>query len=801
MGRRLPAARRLLDRARGLASTPDHRARIDASRAFLTAELGDLAGALQLCESALAEQGVIFETSGVLHCQRALVLLRLGETAAALDAFGIGIAMLDDPIELGKAHINRGGVHLARGDGGRAAADFEVAVHLLVNAGSTVEAAMAQHNLGYAGLLRGDLVSALSHMDAVRPTLLPLSPVGVAICNQDRAEVLMAAGLTRSGLAVLEESARCFGQHRLTQRTGEAELAIARASLGSDPSRALTAARAARSRFTRARTPALRVRAEALVLGAEVRLGRKGPSLVTRAGELAAELERLELPWWALDVRLDAALVAARRGDLDDARRRLAAIRVPTAAPLAVRLRERDVRAALAERSGRRSNALRHLRRGLADLHEWQSSFGSLDLQTMVTGHGRRLAVRGLRVAVASGRPEVLFEWSERARMLASRVQPVRVPGDEQVQADLQELRSLATTEDSFRRDAARQAELRQRVRERAWQNRGSGEYDEPAALDDLQSALRPEQALVAHVVTAREVAALVVTAEHATILDLGPRSALDALTGGLLPDLDMAAAELPGVFADAIRSELRSRLRRLDDLLLSPLAGAIGERDLVLTPSGALAAVPWTILPSNRGRPVTVAQSATSWLARSSAPLRSGSAGFVAGPRVAQAEAETVAAAAAWPSALLLHGADATADDVSKLAGSVDVLHVSAHGRHSSENPLFSGFELADGPWFGYDIDQLAAVPDIVLLSACEVGRSTLRGGEELIGMSAAWLHAGTRCVIASAAAINDAVAHDVLVAVHGELAAGVTPAAALARALAEVDPDGPPAPLICFG
>jgi len=801
VGRRLPAARRLLDRARGLASTPDHRARIDASRAFLTAELGDLAGALQLCESALAEQGVIFETSGVLHCQRALVLLRLGETAAALDAFGIGIAMLDDPIELGKAHINRGGVHLARGDGGRAAADFEVAVHLLVNAGSTVEAAMAQHNLGYAGLLRGDLVSALSHMDAVRPTLLPLSPVGVAICNQDRAEVLMAAGLTRSGLAVLEESARCFGQHRLTQRTGEAELAIARASLGSDPSRALTAARAARSRFTRARTPALRVRAEALVLGAEVRLGRKGPSLVTRADELAAELERLELPWWALDVRLDAALVAARRGDLDDARRRLAAIRVPTAAPLAVRLRERDVRAALAERSGRRSNALRHLRRGLADLHEWQSSFGSLDLQTMVTGHGRRLAVRGLRVAVASGRPEVLFEWSERARMLASRVQPVRVPGDEQVQADLQELRSLATTEDSFRRDAARQAELRQRVRERAWQNRGSGEYDEPAALDDLQSALRPEQALVAHVVTAREVAALVVTAEHATILDLGPRSALDALTGGLLPDLDMAAAELPGVFADAIRSELRSRLRRLDDLLLSPLAGAIGERDLVLTPSGALAAVPWTILPSNRGRPVTVAQSATSWLARSSAPLRSGSAGFVAGPRVAQAEAETVAAAAAWPSALLLHGADATADDVSKLAGSVDVLHVSAHGRHSSENPLFSGFELADGPWFGYDIDQLAAVPDIVLLSACEVGRSTLRGGEELIGMSAAWLHAGTRCVIASAAAINDAVAHDVLVAVHGELAAGLTPAAALARALAEVDPDGPPAPLICFG
>jgi CHAT domain-containing protein len=419
----------------------------------------------------------------------------------------------------------------------------------------------------------------------------------------------------------------------------------------------------------------------------------------------------------------------------------------------------------------------------------------------MVTGHGRRLAVRGLRVAVASGRPDVLFEWSERARTLASRVQPVRIPGDEQVQTDLQELRALASAEDPSPASAARQAELRERVRERAWQHRGSGEYDDPAPLEELQQRLAADQALLAHVVTDRGVAALVVTSGSVAVVDLGPRSALDALTGGLLPDLDMAAAELPGMFAEAIRSELRSRLRRLDDLLIRPLADAVGDREVVLTPSGALATVPWTILPGNHGRTVTVAQSATSWLSRTATPLRSGSAGFVAGPRVAQAEAEIRAAAAAWPDAGVLHGAEATADAVSRLAGSVDVLHVSAHGRHSSENPLFSGFELADGPWFGYDIDQLASVPDVVLLSACEVGRSTLRGGEELIGMTAAWLHAGARCVIASAAAINDAVANDVLVAVHRELSAGHPPATALARALRRLDPDGPPAPLVCFG
>jgi hypothetical protein len=545
----------------------------------------------------------------------------------------------------------------------------------------------------------------------------------------------------------------------------------------------------------------LRARAEALVLGAEVRLGRTGPSLLTRAESLAAELNRQELPWWATDVCLDAALVTVRRGELDEARRRLAAIRVPSRAPLGVRLRERDVRAALAERAGRRADALRHVRRGLAELHEWQSSFGSLDLQTMVTGHGTRLAVRGLRVAVASGSPEVLFEWSERARMLASRVQPVRLPGDPQVQADLQELRALATEEDPPPGTGARQAELRQRVRERAWQSRGSGEYHDPATLADLQSRLGNGRALVAHVVTGREVVALVVTGESARVVGLGPRSAVDALIGGLLPDLDMAGAELPGAFAEAIRSELRGRLAEVDDLLMQPLREAVRDRELVLTPSGMLATVPWTLLPSNRGRAVTVAQSATSWVSRTATPVRSGSAGFVAGPRVRQAVAETSAAAEQWPGAVVLQGSAATAEAVSRMAAAVDVLHVSAHGRHSSENPLFSGFELADGPWYGYDIDQLTEVPDVVLLSACEVGRSTLRGGEELIGMTAAWLHAGSRCVVASAAAINDAVAHDVLVRVHLALAGGDAPAVALASALGAVDQDGPPAPLVCFG
>jgi hypothetical protein len=368
--------------------------------------------------------------------------------------------------------------------------------------------------------------------------------------------------------------------------------------------------------------------------------------------------------------------------------------------------------------------------------------------------------------------------------------------------ADLAELREIAhAREDARRTDPEREAELRQRVRERAWHHQGSGEVSDPIELAELQDALGAGNALVAYVVTGNRVIALVVTETAATQVDLGERTTLDGVLDGLLPDLDMAAAELPDALAGAVRRELGARLDRLATLLVAPVLTTVGDRQVVLTPSGLLAAVPWSLLTGFAGRPVTVAQSATSWLARRERPLRSGSAGLVAGPRVDRAEDEVLAAAKEWGRAHVLTGAAVTAEAVSGLATGVDVLHVAAHGKHSAENPMFSGLELIDGPWYGYDIDQLRAVPDVVVLSACEVGASTVRWGEELIGMTGAWLHAGSRRVVASAAAVNDVAAFDALVRVHERLAAGADPAAALADAVPAFTADAPPVPLVCFG
>jgi hypothetical protein len=578
----------------------------------------------------------------------------------------------------------------------------------------------------------------------------------------------------------------------MRRRQAEAEVVLARHLRAHDPAAARKVATVARGRFRRLSVEAWQVRAELEVLAGRVAAGDAAARLVRVADQVAASLTDRGMRWEAVNARLLGCRLRIRRGQVQAASSDLATLRL-RGAPLETRLLAADVRAELAAAQGRRATAFGHLRRGLDALHSWQSSFGSLDLQTNVAGHGIRLARRGLDLAVGSGRPATLFEWSERARMLASRVQPVQAPPSPEIVAGLTELRGEVSP--------ARDAELRARIRELAWRHDGSREVMDPVPLTDLQEQLDEQTALVAYVVTADRITALAVTSTGTAWHDLGSRAAVDGMLGGLLPDLDMAASDLPDPLGPVVRGGLADRLDVLAAVLVEPIAADLGERGVVLTPSGVLAGVPWTLLPGLAGRPVTVAQSATSWLARRATPLRTATAGFVAGPRVARAEDEVTAAAKEWPDAVVLSNSSATAEAVSALAAKVDVLHIAAHGQHSAENPLFSGLQLHDGLWFGYDIDQLSAVPDVVLLSACEVGRSTVRWGEELIGMATAWLHAGARCVIASAAAVADEAAYDALVAVHHGLANGLSPAAALAAAVPPATADRPPVPFVCFG
>ncbi len=771
-------ARAKADFERALARSPDAEisARCLLSSAHIAAELGSQQEGLELCEAALGYAAQESSLAGLAHSQMGLLHMRTGDETQALQAFARALPLLaDEPAALARLHLNRGNIHLQNNRPAAAVLDFQDSSSTALD---PIEAAKAEHNLGYAEFLRGNLVEALSLMERAAVVLAPLSPVSRAVGAADRAEVLSACGLTEQAGLALEQAAHAFALRKLRQSQAEAELARARILLARDPGTARALARTAARRFRLRGSQDWALRAEVVSVGAEVALSRR--TAVKAAADLHAALVERRIRAEAKTTCLYAATAALDRGDAESATHWLKRSGVAQGDPLETRLLDRLTRARLAGGSGLDKEAFSHLREGLDDLHEWLSEFGSLDLQSSLVGRGRGLAAYGLEMAVRDGRPELVFEWFERARVLVSRVTPVKSGSAEEGDADLAELRRRQSTGEDTE-------ELKTRIRQRAWYAPSIGRSAHPATLAKVQASLGSD-ALLSLTLTDGELTALTMTSTQVKVIPLGSHTPVSQILPTLSADLDMGASQLPAPIASAVRASLDERLNTLSELLIAPVLGSLGTGRLVIVPAGALAGVPWTLLPSLRGRAVTVSRSATHWLAGiDHKPLLS-SAGFVTGPGVPRAAEEVRRAATGWGTATRI-AIDGSADEVSQLAGSVDVLHVAAHGRHSADNPLFSGIELTGGPWFGYDIDQLPHVPSVVLLSACELGRSTVRGAEELVGMTTAWLHAGTRCVIASPAAVNDDVAAELLPLVHERLAAGEPPAEALAKAMMQVD------------
>jgi tetratricopeptide (TPR) repeat protein len=734
------------------------------------------------------------ETIGLAWSQIALIHMRSGDTPAAFAAFEQAIPRLGtNPEHLGRALLNRGNISLGAGDPEIAARDLVAAREQLSTAGLDVQSAKAEHNLGYARLLTGDVIGALALMESASVVLAPLSAISRAVGEQDRAEVLLAAGRVDDAIESLEAAAESYGVERLRRFQAEAEFVLARTLLNHDPSRARRVARQAARRFDRHESPVWASRAETLGLIGEIVSGRRDPKLRIRADELVAELHSVGHRRDAEQLALHTVRLVAARDELDDATTRLRRIRITDDTPIGTRLLAQEVRAELAQARGRAKQARGHVRAGLADLHSWQSSFGSLDLQSTMVGHGNALARLGLQLALEDGRPEVVFEWSERARALASKVTTLRPPPDPELAADLTALRLLDPAETATAR------ELRERIRSKTWYA-AEGSVGEPATLVVLQQRLQhDEAALVAHVVVDNGLTALVVTGEGTAVVPLGDPTAVREQLDRIAADLDFAAHNPGGSFGETVRASLQDELSAVAAELVTPLLALIGERRVVLTPSALLAGTPWSLLPGLKGRPLTVPTSATRWLElvaqRAPKPKR---IGLVAGPRVERAAEEINRAAAEWKSADVLHGDDANAAKVGEVAARVDVLHLAGHGVHAGDHPLFSAVELADGPWFGHDIDLLPQTPSVVVLSACELGQVSVLRGEETVGMTAAWLHAGARTVLSSPALVADEVACEALAHWHRLVAAGRPPADALAEVIASTDGV---VPFLCFG
>jgi hypothetical protein len=225
----------------------------------------------------------------------------------------------------------------------------------------------------------------------------------------------------------------------------------------------------------------------------------------------------------------------------------------------------------------------------------------------------------------------------------------------------------------------------------------------------------------------------------------------------------------------------LQDAADRLDRMLLRPLP-ELGDRPLVVVPTGPLVGAPWSALPSCRGRPVTVSPSATLWhLAATRPPRPPGHAIVAAGPRLTWAEAEACEVARLYRTSPLLPPVS-TADAVLDRLDGAALAHFAAHGRLSAENPLFSHLLLADGPLWVYDLDRLHQAPHTVVLASCDSARGMQYAGDEVVGVGTTLLVRGTTQLVAPVVPILDVDTLPVMTELHRRLAAGQPPAVALA-------------------
>ncbi len=125
-----------------------------------------------------------------------------------------------------------------------------------------------------------------------------------------------------------------------------------------------------------------------------------------------------------------------------------------------------------------------------------------------------------------------------------------------------------------------------------------------------------------------------------------------------------------------------------------------------------------------------------------------------------------------------------ATLVNVTDAAPRHGVLHLAAHGEARLDNPSFAHLKLADGRLTPADIFGLNLGGALVTLSACETGRSVVAGGDELIGLSRGFLHAGAATLVQSMWRVDDGSTASLMGHFYRSLRAGRTKGAALREA-----------------
>jgi tetratricopeptide (TPR) repeat protein len=738
----------------------------------------------------------------VLH-RRGIVLWNLGRYSTALDDFRRAIGVLQragDRVWTARALSGRGLVYLAIGSLARADADFVAAGGLFAETNQEMEAVHTVVNRGVAASRSGDIPAALSFFEEAATRYRALN-VTTSFISLDRCDALLAAGLTGEALAEADAAIRDIEQtHGWSTKKAELLLTAANCALAAaQPQGALDRAQAAYRLFRSQQNAWWPAHTRLVLVRAQYAVGPVTARLLHAANRAAMRLEALGSGEAA------QAYLLAGRVALDLGRRREADRHLSAAA------RSRRRGPAMARASGWLGEALRAdaaaeprrllaaCRRGLEILDEHRFTLGASELRAQATAHGAELAALAQRHAARAHRPRLFLAWTERWRATALAVPAVRPSADAELNSGLAALREVTSRLEEARRQGVptgalqrEQLRLEGVVRARSLQARGAAGSGRAAI--DIAGLL--DQLGTGQLIEIVDVDGIL----HVLICGAGR---VRQLTAGRTEDAIRAAEfarfalrrlahSRPGGDPDSALAILKAAGPDLQDAILGPAAGHLGDGPVVVVPPGKLHTIPWALLPALDSRTFSVAPSARAWMRAHAAPPPSPRQVILArGPGLVTDGAEVPLVAQLYDEVTVLSGGEATAGRVLSALDGAWLAHIAAHGRFRADSPLFSSLRMHDGPLTVYDFEQLRRAPYRLVLSSCDSGVLAPVGADELLGLVSSLLPLGTAGIIAGVVPLNDHVVVPLMVTLHQCLRAGQSLAESMYSVRQDVDGD----------
>jgi len=437
-------------------------------------------------------------------------------------------------------------------------------------------------------------------------------------------------------------------------------------------------------------------------------------------------------------------------------------------------------------RTRRPSAAIGHFRQAIAGMESVRSLLESVELRESFLEDKRQMYAGMITAQLRVGNIKQAFDYNERARsrafldLLGNKVQLARkealIEEERELQAKISALAAQLEEDD----DAPRKSELGKEI------GQAKKAYDdflakvraenpeqaslmsvEPLTSSEVQEYLDPNVTLLEYFVSRNRVSLWVVEKKRFRHIGI-------AVTRAELVSNVRSFRKLVGQLGDP--ALLDAQGRELFRILIEPALPFVTGKELVIVPHDALHYLPFHALVSGDNKylvqdyPLHYLSSAslmkyTGQKRRASREraLALGNPDLGDPSKALQfAEVEAMRIKGSFPQTTLLLKKEATEENTKALSPGFDILHFAAHAELNEADPMSSAVLLArggreDGNLEVREVFGMSLHADLVVLSGCETGLGKLSTGDELVGLTRAFIYAGTPSVIASLWKVDD--------------------------------------------